>query len=285
VAEISAAQVKEVRERTGAGMMDCKKALLDADGDPARALDILRERGLVKARSKAGRVTTDGQIAARVSDDGRAGVLVEVNCETDFVAKTEEFGGFAREITELALERAPADAEALLALPLGGASAGDRVTEVIAKLGENIQVRRLARLEAGEKGFIASYIHAGGKIGTLVAVEAEDPSSEDVRLFAHNLCMHVTALQPLAVTRDGLPPDEVEKERTVLRKQAEDSGKPPNVLEKMVEGRLRKYFAEVVLVEQALVMDPDRTVEKVAKAVGVRVVAFSRLQLGEQADS
>jgi elongation factor Ts len=285
VAEISAAQVKEVRERTGAGMMDCKKALLEANGDPARAQDILRERGLAKARSKAGRVATEGQIVARVSDDGRAGVLVEVNCETDFVAKTEEFSALGRELAELALERAPADADALLALALGGGSAADRVTGVIAKLGENIQVRRLARLETGEKGFVASYIHAGGKIGTLVAVEAEDPSSEDVRSFAHNVCMHVTALQPLAVTRGDLPPDEVEKERAVLRKQAQDSGKPDNVIEKMVEGRLRKYYAEVVLVEQALVMDPDRTVEKVAKAVGSRVDAFRRLRLGEQTDS
>ena len=284
MAEISAAQVKEVRERTGAGMMDCKKALLEANGDSARALDILRERGLVKARSKAGRVTTEGQVVARVSEGGRAGVLVEVNCETDFVAKTEEFGSFARELAELALEHAPADPEALLALPLGGATASERVTGVIAKLGENIQVRRLARLDAGEKGFLASYIHAGGKIGTLVAVEAEDPSNEDVRVFAHNLCMHVTALQPLAVTRGDLPPDEVEKERAVLRKQAEGSGKPPNVIEKMVEGRLRKYYAEVVLVEQALVMDPDRTVEKIAKALGTEVVAFRRLQLGEQTE-
>jgi elongation factor Ts len=282
VAEISAAQVKAVRERTGAGMMDCKKALVEAGGDSDRALEILRERGLVKARSKAGRATSDGQIVASVSDDGRVGVLVEVNCETDFVAKTDHFTSVARELGDLARDQAPADVDALLALPLDSGTANDRVVAAIAKLGENIQVRRLTRLEAGERGFVRSYIHAGGKIATVVAVEADDPSSGEARAFASNVCMHVTALQPLAVTREELPEDEVEKERAILRKQAEGEGKPPQVVEKMVEGRLRKFFGEVVLLEQPLVMDPEKTVEKAGKAVGAKVVAFRRFQLGEE---
>jgi elongation factor Ts len=284
VAEISAAQVKEVRDKSGAGMMDCKKALQESGGDTAKALDILRERGIVKARGKAGRVATDGMISARVADDGRRGVLLEVNCETDFVAKTDDFKSLVGELTDLALTEAPADREALLALSLGGQSVSDRVVEAVAKLGENIQVRRIALLETGENGFIGSYIHAGGKIGTLVAVEAEDPSQEEARTFAHNVCMHVAALQPLAVTREDLPEDQVGKERAVLRKQAEDSGKPPQVIEKMVEGRLRKYYEEVVLLEQGLVMDPDQTVEKAGKAVGAQVLSFQRLQLGEQTE-
>jgi elongation factor Ts len=282
VAEISAAQVKQLRDRTGAGMMDCKKVLVEAQGDGDRALEILRERGLVKARSKAGRATSEGLIVSSISSDSRTGVLLEVNCETDFVAKTDDFTSLARELAELAREQAPADAEALLALPLGGGTANDRVMQGIAKLGENLQVRRLTRLEAGELGFIRSYIHAGGKIGTLVTVEADDPSSPEAIAFGSNVCMHVTALQPLAVTREELPESEVEKERGILRRQAESEGKPPQVIEKMVEGRLRKFFGEVVLLEQPLVMDPDKTVEKAGKAVGARVVAFRRFQLGEE---
>ena len=282
MAEVSAAQVKALREQTGAGMMDCKKALVEAGGDPERAQEILRERGIFKARGKAGRATQEGRIAVRVSDDVRAGVLLEVNCETDFVAKTDQFATLTEELVALALSQAVRDADLLLAVPLGGQTVKDRVTEAVAKLGENIQIRRLARLEVGEKGFVGSYLHAGGKIGALVAVEAEDPTSEEVRTFARNVCMHVTALQPLAVSREDLPEEEVESERAVLRKQAEGEGKPPSVIEKMVEGRLRKFFGEVVLLEQGLVMDPDKSVGSVAKDVGARVVGFRRFQLGEE---
>jgi elongation factor Ts len=284
VAEISAARVKELRERTGAGMMDCKKVLLEAQGDLERATDLLRERGIVKARSKAGRATSEGRVAASVSPDGRAAALVEVNCETDFVAKTDDFGALARELAELVRERAPGDPDALLALPLGGATANERVVGAIAKLGENIRVRRLARLVAGSGGRLSSYIHAGGKIGAIVQVEASEPGRPEVEQLAKNLCMHVSATSPLAVSRESLPPDVVEKERHALRKQAEQEGKPANILEKMVEGRLKKFFQEVCLVEQPLVMDPDRSVAEAAKAVGARVVDFRRFQLGEEGE-
>jgi elongation factor Ts len=276
VAEISAAQVKALREKTGAGMMDCKKALVEAGGDVSRAQDLLRERGLVKARTKSGRATSEGRVAVAVADDGRSAVLVEVNCETDFVAKTDQFQALGQRLAELALAQKPADVDALLGLPVDSGTAKDQVMETIAGLGENIQVRRLAHMDVPEKGFVGHYVHAGGKIAAVVGVEAEDPAASEVRTFAKSLCMHVTALQPLAVSSGDLPADEVEKERAVLRKQAEAEGKPPQVIDKMVEGRLRKYFSEVVLLEQGLVTDPDRTVENAAKEVGARVVSFRR---------
>lgn len=282
MAEISAAQVKALRDRTGAGMMDCKKALSEAGGDVTRAQELLRERGLVKARGKVGRATSEGTVAVSLSDDGRSGVLLELNCETDFVAKTEEFRSLAQALADLARGKGAPDVEALLSLPFDKGKVSDRVTEAIAKLGENIRVRRLARLDGGPGALVGSYVHAGGKIASLVEVQADDPSRPEVRQLAKNLCMHVTALQPLAVSREDLPADEVERERVVLRKQAESEGKPPQVAEKIVEGRLRKYFGEVVLLEQPLVMDPEKRVEAVAKEAGARVLAFRRLQLGEE---
>ena len=282
MADITAGMVKALRDKTGAGMMDCKKALEEADGELERAVDLLRERGLGKARGKAGRSTREGRIAASVSDTGRRAALVEVNCETDFVARTDDFAALCDELTALARDSEAADAEALLALESNGGRVEDHVVDAIAKLGENIQVRRLARLTTGDKGRITSYIHAGGKIGSLVAVEAGDLGSEEVTGFAHNLCMHVAAAAPGGISRDDLPADEVERERSVLRAQADAEDKPAKVVEKMVEGRLNKFFKEVVLLEQPLVMDPDQSVKQAAEAAGVHVTAFCRFQLGEE---
>jgi elongation factor Ts len=283
-AEITADLVKRLRERTGAGMMDCKKMLVEAGGDLERAADLLRERGIVKARSKADRATTEGRIAAAVAADGKSGALVELSCETDFVAKTDEFGTLVASLAELARSRNPKDADALLALPLDGRSAGDALVAAIAKLGENIRVRRVTRLEAGASGRVDSYIHAGGKIGALVQLDAKDPAGADVRALGRNLCMHVAAANPIAVSRDALPAEVVEKERATQRALAAQEGKPAAILDKMVEGRLKKFFQEVCLVEQALVMDPDRSVEAAAKAAQAQVVAFRRFQLGEGAE-
>ncbi len=280
--EISAAQVKALRDKTDAGMMDCKRVLVEAEGDTQKALELLRERGLSKARGKAGRSTSEGCIVASVSLDGRAAALVEVNCETDFVARTDKFEGLCRALAEQVRDHSPADVDALLALPLGDATAQERVVQEIASLGENIQVRRIERLEAGEAGLIGSYIHAGGKIGTLVQLEADDPDKPEVRKLAHNLGMHVAATSPLGVSRNDIPAEEVERERAVIRKQTEAEGKPENVLEKIVAGRPNKFFKEVVLLEEQLVMDPDRSVEAVVKEVGVRVIGFRRFQLGEE---
>jgi elongation factor Ts len=285
VAEISAAQVKALREKTGVGMMDCKKALVEAGGDTSKALDLLRERGLAKARSKLGRTTSEGCIVASVSQDDRRGALVEVNCETDFVARTEKFEALCRGLAELVRENRPPDIEALLALPLQEGTASDRIASLVAALGENIRLRRFARLEADSDGLIASYIHAGGKIGSLLQVQAEDAAAADVRTTAHNLCMHVVATNPLGVSRNDIPAEQVEKERAVLTKQAETEGKPANVVEKIVAGRLNRFLKEVVLLEQPLVMDPNRSVEDVVKEARARVVAFRRFQLGEELEA
>ena len=279
---VSAAEVKTLRERTGAGMMDCKRVLVEADGDVERATDLLRERGLLKARKRAGRITSEGRIAASVSDDGRRGALVELNCETDFVAKTDDFGALADELAEVVRDQNPADVTALFAAKAGAASIEELLTGAIAKLGENIQVRRFARIDAAEGSYIGSYTHAGGKIGALVEVSADDPANPEVRSFARNLCMHVTAANPSGVSRDDLPAKEVQRERAALRTQAEQEGKPENIIEKMVEGRLGKFFKEVVLVEQPLVMDPDKSVAAAAKEVGANVRSFLRHQLGEE---
>jgi elongation factor Ts len=280
VAEISAAEVKSLRERTGAGMMDCKKALVEAGGDVERALELLRERGLGKAKGKADRATGDGRIVASVSGDGLVGALVELNCETDFVARTDDFGALCDQIAEHVREQAPADVDSYLTSNWkDGGTVKDVLAEAVLKLGENIRVSRLDRLVA-DGGRICSYIHAGGKIGALVQVGGE---GEGAAAFTHNLCMHVAASNPGGVSRDDIDSGDLEQERRALRAQAESEGKPPNIIEKMVEGRLSKFYKEVVLLEQPLVMDPDTTVGDAAKAAGVEVVGFRRYQLGEEA--
>jgi elongation factor Ts len=285
VAEIKATDVKALREQTGAGMMDCKRALSDAGGDFQKAVELLRERGLGKAKKRAGRETSEGRIEASLAEDGRCGAIVEVNCETDFVAKTEEFQRLCAELAELVREHAPLGVAALLALPFEDATVQDRVHASIARLGENIQVQRLARLDAGAEGHVGAYIHAGGKLGALVQLKAADPASDAVKRMAHSLSMHVVAASPLGVTRDDIDPEEVAKKRAVLVKQAEAEGKPKQIAEKMVQGRIGKFFKEVALVEQPLVMDPDRSVGEAAKSAGAEVVAFRRFELGEASEA
>jgi len=281
LAEISAAQVKELRERTGAGMMDCKKALAEAGGDSARAAEILRERGIAKASKRVGRAGSEGRVSALVSSDGRTGALVELNCETDFVAKTDDFTALGDALARAVFEKAPESVEALLASSVGGETLRDKLSSAVTKLGEDLAVRRLERLAAPSSGFVAAYVHAGGKIGTLVAIESETPGKPEVRALAHNVCMHVAATSPASLSRDDLPKAVVDAERSVLAKQAASEGKPANIIEKMIEGRLTKFFKEVVLLEQGLVMDPDKTVSKAAQEVGAKVAGFRRFQLGE----
>ncbi len=281
MAEISAAQVKELRERTGAGMMDCKKALAEAGGDSTRAAELLRERGIAKASKRVGRAGSEGRVNALVSKDSRVGALVELNCETDFVAKTDDFSALADALASAVCESAPASVEALLDSKVGGATLRDTVSSAVTKLGEDLVVRRLERLEAPASGFVAAYVHAGGKIGTLVAVASDAASKPEVRAFAHNVCMHVAATSPASLSRDDLPMAVVEAERKMLTAQAAGEGKPANIIEKMIEGRLTKFFKEVVLLEQGLVMDPDKSVSKAAQEVGARISGFRRFQLGE----
>jgi len=271
---ISAAQVKELRERTGSGMMECKKALVDAAGDMEAAVEILRKSGLAKADKKAGRVAAEGLILVELSDDRRRAAIVEVNCETDFVAKKEEFQDFAAKIARRVLKDAPQTMEALLALPLtdGGASIEESRKELIAKIGENINVRRYTLVETN--GILGAYLH-GTRIGVLVEMKG---GSEDL---AKDVAMHIAASRPVCVTEAEVPAELVEKEREIFAAQAEQSGKPADIVAKMVEGRIKKYLAEVTLVGQPFVKDPETTVGKLLSKAGAEVLSFQRLELGE----
>lgn len=274
MAQITAALVKELRERTGAGMMDCKKALTAVEGDMEKAIDFLREKGLAAAAKKAGRIAAEGIVASSVSADGKVGAIVEINCETDFVGKTDNFKALVNTIAEHIVATKPADVEALLASELDGQTVGELVTASIAKIGENISVRRFALFEAPE-GQVAAYIHGGGKIGVLVELKGGNAE------LGKDIAMHVAAANPSYLTRDEVPAAELEHEKEVLAEQAKNEGKPEKIIEKMVLGRINKYYKEVCLVDQEYVKDPDQTISKLLKANDAEVLAFARFQLGE----
>jgi len=273
---ITAAQVKELRERTGSGMMECKKALVDAGGDMDAAIEMLRKTGLAKADKKAGRVAAEGLIAVGVSVDGRSATLVEVNCETDFVARKAEFQEFANAIAHRILAGKPADIEALMDMPLHD---GEQTSielarkSLIASIGENINVRRYTRLDA-TKGILAHYQH-GVRIGVLVELEGGDAE------LARDIAMHIAASKPQCVAEADVPGEVLQKEREIFSAQAQTSGKPANIIEKMVDGRIRKFLAEITLVGQPFVKDPDQTVGQLLKSAGAGVVDFARMELGE----
>ena len=274
MAGVSAAQVKALRERTGAGMMDCKKALVEAGGDLDAAVEAMRKRGLAAADRKAGRIAAEGLVA--IAGGGHRGAMVEVNCETDFVAREEEFRGFAGEVARLVLEHGPDGVESLGALRLdGGASVDERRRELVARIGENISVRRFEVLEASG-GAVASYSH-GGRIGVLVALDAKD----DPAAIGKDVAMHVAASRPLAVGESDLPADLVERERSIIEAQAADTGKPPAIVEKIVAGRLRKFVEESTLLGQPFVKDPDVRVAAHLAARGAAVRRFVRFEVGE----
>ncbi len=271
---ISASVVKELRERTGAGMMECKNALLEAAGDIEAAAEILRTRGQAKADKKASRVAAEGRVEIALAADGSAGVVVEVNCETDFVARDANFVGFAGEAARLALAHAPADVAALMALAhgAGGGTLEDLRKELVAKVGENITVRRFERVRAG--GSLGTYVH-GTRIGVVVDVTGGD---DELR---RDLAMHVAASRPQHVTADEVPAELVARERRILSEQAAQEGKPPEIVGKMVEGRLRKFLNEVTLLGQPFVKDPDTSVGKLLQARKATVQRFVRLEVGE----
>jgi elongation factor Ts len=289
---ISASTVKELRDKTGAGMMDCKAALTESGGDVEAAVDWLRTKGLAKAAKKAGRLASEGLIG--LASDGPQGALVEVNSETDFVARNEKFQEAVGKIAELALG-AGGDLGKLAAMTYPGSEAtvDEQVKELIATIGENMDVRRTVQLGV-DKGVVASYLHNSvapglGKIGVLVALESEG-DEQALAAFGKQLAMHIAATSPLAVSTDELDADVVERERAILVEQAKESGKPDEVIEKMVEGRLRKYFEEVVLLSQTFVIDGESKVDQAVKAaeaqIGspIKVVAFERIALGEGLD-
>ncbi len=287
MSSISAAEVKALRTQTGAGMMDCKRALSDAGGDSERAMELLRERGLAKAGKRAGRATSEGAIG--VSLNSTVGAIVELGCETDFVARTEEYQALVQQIADLVASNADlTHAEKTLSATMGEGSVEVRIQAAIAKLGENVELKRVARVVV-DSGLVGGYVHAGGKLGVIVGIAA-DVQDERLEGLAKDVAMHVAAADPtpLSVERSGMPAAAVEAERRVLTAQAEQSGKPEGVIEKMVEGRMRKFFAESCLLEQVFVKDPDRSVGDVAKAAGqavgaeVMITEFARFRLGEE---
>lgn len=273
---ITAAMVKELRERTGAGMMDCKKALGETDGDMEKAVEYLREKGLAAAAKKAGRIAAEGLVVAKVEAGSKKAVLVEVNCETDFVAKTDEFKAFVDQIANAILQDSPANMEELLQAKTGAGTVGDLVTEKIAKIGENISVRRFELFTAGD-GVVEAYIHGAGRIGVLV----EMSGSSNVLEVAKDIAMQVAASRPEFVTRDQVPAETVEKEKEILVAQAVNEGKPANIAEKMVAGRIEKFFKEICLVEQPFIKDPDMNVQKMLEQKQVKVLRYVRFEMGE----
>lgn len=270
---ITAALVKELRERTGAGMMECKKALVEMDGDIDAAIEHMRKTGMAKADKKAGRAAAEGLVAIKTSDDNKTAVMVEVNSETDFVAKSDEFKAFVDSIADLVLKEQPADIDALLSSNLpGGETVEDKRKAMIAKLGENMTVRRFEIVNA--QGQVASYSH-GSKIGVLVDVEGGDAE------LGKDLAMHIAASKPVCVDESSVPQEELDKEKEIYTAQAQDSGKPADIIEKMVQGRLKKFLKEITLLGQPFVKDPDQTVEKLLKDKGAKVHGFVRLAVGE----
>jgi elongation factor Ts len=266
---ITADTVKQLRERTGAGMMECKKALVETKGDLDAAAELMRKSGLAKADKKAARVAAEGTVA--VERAGNSAVLVEVNCETDFVARSEEFQAYAREVARAALAHGPADVAALMQLKHGASALEDQRRTLIAKIGENITVRRFVRVVS--PGPLGSYIH-GARIGSLVALPGGDES------LARALAMHVAAINPQYIDASAVPAAVLDKEREILTDQTKAEKKPPEIIAKMVEGRLRKYLAEVTLLGQPFVRDEDVTVEKLLKKAGAKVVQFVRYEVG-----
>ncbi|AKS40822.1 translation elongation factor Ts [Wenzhouxiangella marina] len=267
---ITAAQVKELRERTGAGMMECKKALVETGGDMDAAIEHLRKSGLAKADKKSARVAAEGAVLD--ATEGGRSVLVEVNSETDFVAKDSNFRAFAEEVATLAVNAADVDALNATAMA-SGSSVEDARQQLVAKVGENVQVRRLAHMEAGD-GVVGTYIH-GGRIGVMVGLEG---GNEDL---ARDIAMHVAALNPAFRDAEDVPAEVMEKEKDILIAQAADSGKPADIIEKMVQGRLKKHLAEITLTGQPFVKDGDVTVGELLKKQGAKVIGFVRMEVGE----
>ncbi|MDX9740189.1 MAG: translation elongation factor Ts [Gammaproteobacteria bacterium] len=271
--EITAGLVKELRERTGSGLMECKRALVETGGDVEAAIELMRKQGLVKADKRAGRTAAEGRIVLQAENGG--GAMAEVNCETDFVAKGDDFNGFAEHVLKRAVEDGIDDAEALLAAP---AQAGSDATidtmrrELVAKIGENINVRRLVRF-SGE-GVVAGYVH-GTRIGVLVQMQGGDAT------LARDIAMHIAASKPLAISEDQVPADVIEREREIFKAQAAESGKPADIVEKMVGGRVKKFLAETTLLGQPFVKDPDVTVGKLVSGAGAKVIRFERFEVGE----
>ena len=284
---ISAKDVMELRKQTDCGMMECKKALTDAEGDFAKAIELLRERGLATAAKKAGRVAAEGMVYADYCAECKVGVVIEVNAETDFVAKNADFQAFVKTCADTVIEQNPADVEALLACKAAGTeeTVDALLKEKILTIGENIKIRRFARYE----GAVTSYVHAGGRIGVIVKFDTTDDiaATEGFKAYAHNVAMQIAAMNAEYLDEASVPAERVEKEKEILTQQIVDEGKPANIAEKIVAGRLNKFFKEICLVDQVYVQDSSMTVkqytESVAKELGgdIKIAAYTRFEKGE----
>ena len=292
MANITSQMVKELREMTQAGMMDCKKALVEADGDMDKAVEWLREKGLAAAAKKAGRIAAEGVVASYITDDAKVGVVVEVNCETDFVAKTDNFINFSKNVAKHIAMANPADVDALMAQKFVDdetKTITDLVSDATVSIGEKISIRRFARYETN-KGAVESYIHMGGKIGVLLLVENDNEASistETFKTFYHDVALQIAAAKPSYVKKEEVPAENLAKEREILRAQALNEGKPEKIVDKMVDGRIQKYYKEVCLIEQPFVKDGDKSINQltaeVAKEIGanINIVSFERFERGE----
>lgn len=270
MAQITAALVKELREITGAGMMDCKKALVECEGDKDKAIDYLREKGIAKAAKKAGRIASEGVVAA--ASDGKTACIVEINSETDFVAKNENFLALVKKIAEHIIACKPADMDALNASQMDGKTVAEVMTEAVASIGEKLSLRRF-EVYTTEDGQLATYIHMGGKIGVIVELSGGDAT------LGKDVAMQIAAAKPQCIGREDVDQEALAHEREVLRKQALEEGKPEKIVEKMVDGRINKYYKEVCLVEQEFVKDSDKTIKDIL--AGVEVRRFARFEMGE----
>ena len=273
---ITASLVKELREKTGAGMMDCKKVLTETDGDLEKAAELLRERGIAKAAKKSGRVAAEGMVEAYIAEDGKVGAVVEVNSETDFVAKNEEFRTFVMDVAMQVVKNNPATVEELLAQPsltVEGKTVNEVLIDKIATIGENMTIRRFARFES--QGLVEKYIHGDGKIAVLVNMTNANKE------LAKDVCMQIAAAKPEFLNRESVPAERVEKEKEILKAQTMNEGKPEAIAEKIVMGRINKFYEEICLVEQPFVKNPDEKVSKLLEAKGASVVEFARFEKGE----
>jgi len=273
---VTANLVKELREKTGAGMMDCKKVLTETDGDMEKAAELLRERGITKAAKKSSRIAAEGIVTAYVSDDKKVGAVIEVNAETDFVAKNDDFKAFANNLAKQVAENNPEDVESLLAekyIENNSKTVTEVLTELIATIGENMSVRRFARFTSN--GMVQKYIHGEGKIGVLISMEGGDEE------LAKDICMQIAAARPEFLDRNNVPEDRINKEMEILKAQAMNEGKPAEIAEKMVQGRIGKFYGEICLVDQEYVKDPSMKVSDLLSSKGAKVTEFARIEKGE----
>ncbi|MBT3181827.1 MAG: elongation factor Ts [Deltaproteobacteria bacterium] len=280
---ISPTMVKELREKTGAGMMDCKKALAEADGNMDNAVELLRKSGVALAAKKAGRTAADGLIGWNVTSDGKVGTLVEVNCETDFVTKTDDFQAFVKHMTEIVSDKNPADLDALMSIDIDGKLVKDVQTAVIAKIGENLGVRRFERVTSSDNQKLSQYIHAGSKIGVIAVYD--DPNNKLDDATSREVAMHIAAMHPQYVAKEEVPAAVVTKEKEIMAAQMGDTNKPPEIMEKILSGKINKFYTEICLNDQVYVRDPDGKTS-VAKWLtkiddAIKVNSFVRLQVGE----